>query len=173
MSDSPPTRPGSAEGNLLGAELSTAVVLYHEAVGRRLGLSAADQRALSLIGREGPLTAGALAQRIGVTSGAATGLIDRLEKAGHVRRDPDPADRRRILVTALPGRRTAWAVRDLSRAMAEVMSRYSEQELAVIEDYVRRTVAVLEEQTRRLGPEGNAGGDTPGPATPRGGAPVA
>lgn len=143
----------SAEGNRLGAELSTAVVLYHEAVGRRLGLSAADQRVLGLIGREGPLTAGALAQRIGVTSGAATGLIDRLERAGHVRRDSDPADRRRILVTARQDRGDGGPVRELSVAMGEVMSRYSQEELAVIGDYVRRTVVVLEEQTRRLGPD--------------------
>src|SRR5699024_4194273 len=63
-------------------DLSTAVVLFHEAIAQRLGLSAADLKALGLIMRDGPLTAGALAQRTGLTPGAVTGLVDRLEHAG-------------------------------------------------------------------------------------------
>ncbi|MCX5206422.1 MarR family transcriptional regulator [Streptomyces sp. NBC_00237] len=136
--------------------MSTAVVLFHEAVGRQLGLSAADQRALSLIRREGPFTAGVLAQRIGVTSGAATGLIDRLERGGHVRRAADAGDRRRILVEARPDAPGTGALEELGRAMGVFMARYDADELAVIEDYVRGTIEVLGEQTRRLGPRGEA-----------------
>ncbi|CAM5468955.1 MarR family transcriptional regulator [Streptomyces spiroverticillatus] len=140
------------EGDRLGAELSTAVVLFHEAVGRQVGLSAADQRALSLIRREGPFTAGALAQRTGVTSGAATGLIDRLERGGHVRRAADPADRRRTLVAARPDAPGSGALEELGRAMGAFMARYDETQLAVIEDYVRGTIEILTDQTRRLAP---------------------
>ncbi|MFI5804738.1 MarR family transcriptional regulator [Streptomyces sp. NPDC051561] len=128
-------------------------MLYHEAVGRRLGLSATDQRALSLVGREGPFTAGEPARRMGVTSGAATGLIDRLERGGHLRREADPGDRRRTLVRSTGNRRDTGPLQDLSRAMGAMMARYGPDELAAIGDYVRRTIDVLEEQTRRLGQE--------------------
>src|SRR5262245_33252986 len=102
MADDGSTRRGAD----LGWELSTAVVLFHEAVAARLGLSAADHRALGLISRSGAVTAGELAQRTGLSPGAVTGLVDRLEQGGHVRRTRDPADRRRVLVepVSAPGR---------------------------------------------------------------------
>src|SRR5918999_1611790 len=98
-----------------GAELSPAVVLSQGGVGRRLGLGAVEQRALGLVQRGGPLTAGALARQTGLTSGAVTGLVDRLERAGYIRRVPDQADRRRVLVAAVPERRP-----DLDRLFGEL-----------------------------------------------------
>ncbi|GAA1211040.1 MarR family winged helix-turn-helix transcriptional regulator [Pseudonocardia alaniniphila] len=141
-----------------GRRLSTAVVMFHEAVGTRLGLSAADQRALALVTGEAPMTAGRLAQLTGLTPGAVTGLVDRLERAGHVRRSPDPADRRRVLVVPVRGRRAdpGDAFAELGRDMAGFMAKYDEHELAVIADYVRNTIDVLERQTRRLGEGGSA-----------------
>jgi DNA-binding MarR family transcriptional regulator len=134
-----------------GRRLSTAVVMFHEAVGQRLGLSAADQRALALIGRESPLTAGRLAELTGLTPGAVTGLVDRLQGAGHVRRVPDPADRRRVLVSPVAGPPVdAEAFAELGRDMAAVMATYDARERAVIADYVQKTIDVLERQTRRL-----------------------
>lgn len=134
-----------------GRRLSTAVVMFHEAVGQRLGLSAADQRALALIRREAPLTAGHLAELTGLTPGAVTGLIDRLQRAGLVQRVPDPADRRRVLVAPVAGPPVdADAFAELGRDMAAVMAKYDARERAVIADYVQNTIEVLERQTRRL-----------------------
>jgi DNA-binding MarR family transcriptional regulator len=135
-----------------GRRLSTAVVLFHEAVGARMGLSAVDQRALALITREAPVTASRLARLTGLTPGAITGLVDRLERAGHVRRSPDPGDRRRVLISPAPGPPPAAgdAFDELGRDMAAVMALYDAHDLAVIADYVRNTVEVLERQTRRL-----------------------
>lgn len=139
-----------------GRRLSTAVVLFHEAVGARLGLSAADQRAMALIEREAPVTAGRLAELTGLTPGAVTGLLDRLERAGYVRRSQDPGDRRRVLVSPAPERRpeVGDAFAELGRDMAAFMADYDERELALIVDYVQNTIAVLERQTRRLGAGG-------------------
>jgi DNA-binding MarR family transcriptional regulator len=148
------TRPASpTAGAELGRELSTAVVMFHEAIGQMLGLSAADQRALALIQSKGPVTAGALADQLGLTPGAVTGLLDRLERAGLARRAPDPTDRRRILINATGARHSAvaQAFADLGRAMTEVAHRYSDGELAIIGDWVTRTIGVLRDQTRRLG----------------------
>ncbi|MCK9869587.1 MarR family transcriptional regulator [Nocardiopsis dassonvillei] len=142
----------AGDGSDLGRQLSTAVVLFHEAVGQRLGLRALDHRALGLIEREGPLTAGALAELTGLTPGAVTGLVDRLHRLGYVQRVPDPADRRRVLVSAdveaRPDHADAFA--GLSRAMGELMAGYDEAELAVITDYVTKTIDILHTQTRRL-----------------------
>src|SRR5438034_2670026 len=77
---------------------STATVLFHAAVAERLGLSATDHKYADLIARQGPMTAGELADRAGLTTGAITGVLDRLERAGWVRRERDPHDRRRVMV---------------------------------------------------------------------------
>ncbi|OLF06040.1 MarR family transcriptional regulator [Actinophytocola xinjiangensis] len=131
-----------------GRELSTAVVMFHEAVGAHLGVTAGDQRALAVIGRHGPLSAGALAEHTGLTPGAVTGMVDRLERAGLATRDPDPQDRRRVLITATGHLPDVFT--DLAAAMATVTARYDQTQLATIADYVTRTVEVLREQTRRL-----------------------
>jgi len=140
-------------GAAVGRELSTAVVMFHEAVGQRLGVTAGDQRALTLL-HGGPMSAGALAREIGLTPGAVTGMVDRLEAAGLVRREVDPDDRRRVLVTATGtdgGHDGLFG--DLGTAMGAMMSRYSAAELKVIADFVDRTVHVLKEQTAKLSDE--------------------
>ncbi|KOX20944.1 MarR family transcriptional regulator [Saccharothrix sp. NRRL B-16348] len=136
-----------------GRELSTAVVAFHEAVGARLGVTAVDQRALALIAGKGPLSAGELAKEINLTPGAITGVADRLERAGLVRREPDPGDRRRVVITAIPGA-FGQVFAGLGAAMGEVAARYSPAEQQVIADWVVRTVDVLKEQTRLLSESG-------------------
>ena len=139
-------------GEALGWELSTAVVSFHEAIARRLGLNAIEHKALGMIVRAGPLPVGALAPRLGVGASAVTGIVDRLERAGYVRRGPDPADRRRVLVAAVPSRvpDLTGVFAELGRQMAAFMARYDERELAVILDYVQNTIRVLQELTARL-----------------------
>ncbi|SDT72386.1 MarR family winged helix-turn-helix transcriptional regulator [Actinoplanes derwentensis] len=135
-----------------GWELSTAVVLFHEAVAQRLGLSAAEHKALGVILRSGPMPIGALAPALGVGVTALTGIVDRLERAGYVQRRPDPADRRRTLLVADPAKRPdlGGIFADLTAAMGEFTSRYDEAQLAVITDYLDNTIRVLREQTTRL-----------------------
>ncbi|GLY38079.1 MarR family transcriptional regulator [Amycolatopsis sp. NBRC 101858] len=136
------------EGRDAGRELSTAVVAFHEAVGARLGVTAVDQRALAVIAGAGSVSAD-LAKEIGLTPGAVTGLVDRLERAGLAHRAPDPADRRRLVITAAPGA-FGKVFAGLDEAMAKLTARYSPAEQAVIADWVAGTVDVLREQTRRL-----------------------
>lgn len=135
-----------------GWELSTAVVLFHEAVARRLGLNAAEHKALGIIARSGPLPTGALAPKLGVRPSAVTAIVDRLEAAGYVRREPDPEDRRRVLVRAVTGAgpdlQAVFA--DLSREMTEFMRKYDAKEMAAITDYIDNTIRVLTAQTAKL-----------------------
>ncbi|OXM62692.1 MarR family winged helix-turn-helix transcriptional regulator [Amycolatopsis vastitatis] len=137
------------EGRDAGRELSTAVVAFHEAVGASLGVTAVDQRALAVIAGAGSVSAGDLAKEIGLTPGAVTGVVDRLERAGLAQRAPDPADRRRLVITAVPGA-FGKVFAGLDAAMAKLMAGYSPAEQAVIADWVANTVDVLREQTRLL-----------------------
>ncbi|GAA3836531.1 MarR family transcriptional regulator [Sphaerisporangium flaviroseum] len=140
------------DGAELGWEFSTAVVLFHEAIARRLGLNAVDHKALGLITRNGPLPAGALATELGIGASAITALVDRLERAGYVRRTHDPDDRRRVLISADTGRvpDLGGIFADLGHEMAAFMGKYDQRELAVIVDYITNTIAVLKAQTARL-----------------------
>src|SRR6185436_997645 len=85
----------------LGREESARSVMFLQAVAGRLGLSATELKCLDLALRAGPgepLTAGRLAVLTGLTTGAVTGVVDRLEEGGFVRRERDPGDRRRVIV---------------------------------------------------------------------------
>ncbi|SDD68199.1 MarR family winged helix-turn-helix transcriptional regulator [Glycomyces harbinensis] len=78
-----------------------AVVLHGLATAQAVGLGATDLYAIGALTFEGRMTSGELAAKTGLTTGATTRLIDRLEQRGLVRRVPDPADRRRVLVEAV------------------------------------------------------------------------
>lgn len=143
---------------MLGREFSAAVVLFHEAVGRQLGLSATERKVLDILDRLGPVSAGRLAEHSGLTTGAITGIVDRLTRAGFVGREPNPDDRRSMIIRALPN-----AERDrfhekvfspFGRALAAVGAEYTPAELATISSYLRHVTEVLRDYTARL----NAGG---------------
>jgi DNA-binding MarR family transcriptional regulator len=78
--------------------ISAAVLVNHE-ISERLGLGPTDSQFLTLLDVHGPLAPGRLGELSGLTSGAVTAVLGRLEKAGYVRRDPDPEDRRRVVVS--------------------------------------------------------------------------
>jgi DNA-binding MarR family transcriptional regulator len=143
-------------GELLGRELSTAVVMFHEAVAARRGLTATENKALDLLSRRGPITSGELARQLGLTPGAVTGLVDRLARAGYARRVPDGTDRRKIFVVADVDRLTAEmapAFAPLKAEMARLTSGYTPDQLTTIEHFVTRAAAILREQTIRLAGE--------------------
>lgn len=139
------------DSGALGGELSTAIVLFHEAVARKLGLSAIDHKALGML-QGGPLTASRLAERLSMKPSAVTALVDRLVKAGYAERIADAADRRRVLVAAAGDSRELLAgiFGELSAAMGGFMSKYDEKENRAIVDWIHNTVAVLTDQTERL-----------------------
>lgn len=142
-------------GDRLGQELSTAVVLLHEELGRAVGLSAADHKALGLVRREGPLPLGRFAQQLGVVPSAATAIADRLERAGHVERAPDPEDRRRIRLVALtahdPGSSLeAQVFGQIGRGTAEFLETLAPDQLDAVLTYIRLTTQLLTEARHEL-----------------------
>ena len=144
----------SKDPELLGREFTAAVVLFHEAVGRALGLGAADRKCLDVLDRLGPVSAGQIARETGLTTGAITGMIDRLERAGYVERRPNPDDRRGVLVALRPD-----TPRDevlpaifgpLGRDMTELATKFSLDELAAIGRYLGETTEILHRHTGAL-----------------------
>src|SRR5687768_12407005 len=86
--------------------MGSVSTLHNHAVADYLGLHQTDQACIDLLDWTGPLTAGEIGAHLGLSSGAVTGLVDRLEANGWVRRERDPEDRRRVVVH-LAGDRSA------------------------------------------------------------------
>jgi DNA-binding MarR family transcriptional regulator len=135
-----------------GQRLSLATIMFHQAVADRLGLHPTDHKCIGLLGSAGSATAGELAEATGLTTGAITGVIDRLEAAGFVRREDDPDDRRRVIIRVVPKRYgdIARLFEPFAAAVLEMGSRYSEKELATIVDFMARSCQVLRDATLEL-----------------------
>jgi DNA-binding MarR family transcriptional regulator len=123
---------------------------FIESVAKKLKLSRTDLRCLELIGRHGPLTAGRLAGESGLTTGAVTFILDRLEEAGRVTRRRDTEDRRRVWVEINPDARQQLQQiqQPVAEQMLEVTQRFKADELAIVRDYMRRSKEVFQQQVR-------------------------
>ena len=139
---------------LVGFRLSTATILFHAAVADRLGIGATDVKCYSILRQTGPITAGELAERTGLTTGAITGVIDRLEQEALVRRVRDLHDRRRIVLELVPNaereRALAQLYEPLGREINGLVAQYSEAERATLLDFLTKASAVLEAETTSL-----------------------
>ena len=139
---------------LTGFRLSTATVLFHQAIADRLGISATDLKCYSILRQTGPITAGELAERTGLTTGAITGVIDRLEQADFVRRARDPNDRRRVVLELLRDAEREQALGalyvPLGRAITELVAQYNAAEQATLLDFLTKATALLEAETVNL-----------------------
>jgi len=115
-------------------------VLLSQAVAQRAGLNSVDLECLDLILAGGPATAGQIGKRTGLTSGAVTGLIDRLERAGFVRRIADAHDRRKVLVEVREGSMDALDAMFLPvrETMTALLADYDQEDLARFADFLEK-----------------------------------
>lgn len=112
---------------------------FHDAVAEYFGVNRTDIRCLDILDLRGTRTAGELAAEMGLSTGAVTAMLDRLEKAGYVRRVRDPADRRRVLVEG------SDLVREKGRVVYEPFAveagprfaQYTEADLTLLRDFLR------------------------------------
>lgn len=129
---------------------------FDQAVADALGLNRTDMRCLDIIEREGPIAAGELAHATGLTSGAITTVIDRLERAGFARRTRDPEDRRRVLVE-LTEQASQIAPRFYKEHMTEakrLYDRYTLEQIELLLGFVRSGREFNERQSARLEQQG-------------------
>ena len=139
----------------LGLEIrrhQNAQDVFDDVACARLGINRSDGRCLDIVDQHGQLSAGELARKSELSTGAITTLLDRLERAGYVRRIPDPADRRRVLVelTELARERTWEIWGPMAESAAAELARYSDAELVFMRDFLRRGREILAEQTERV-----------------------
>lgn len=126
--------------------------LMDQAIADRLGMNRTDAQCMELISRLRPITAGELAERVGLTPGAITAVLDRLERGHWIRRVHDTVDRRRIMISRGQAEHTKMApiFARLRRSTREVLARYSEEQLDLIADFLRRTAAIAAQHRQRL-----------------------
>ena len=150
---------GNARARLLD-ELSSvsrrymaSYALFNQAVADHLGLHPTDLQCLNLLTLEsGPVTTGRVAELTGLTTGSATRLVDRLERAGYVVRERDAGDRRRVLVATVPDRIAEFGRMwdRLGGGWYTLFDELDDTELAVIVGHMRRTVEFSGRQVARL-----------------------
>jgi DNA-binding MarR family transcriptional regulator len=126
--------------------------LLDEAAAERLGINRTDARVLDVLERSGRMAAGAIAEQSGLTTGAVTTLLDRLERAGYVRRIRDQQDRRRVLVemTAKARKLALEVYGPIGAEGHRELERYSEQELQLLRDHHQRGTEFLTRHAARL-----------------------
>lgn len=127
----------------LGRDVSTITVLLHHRIAERMGLSGTDHKCLEFVLQaKEPLTAGQIAQLSGLSTGAVTGVIDRLERRGFVRRIRDRHDRRKVLVEVADFDEAEYLhlFQDHIDLTERVLAKFGPQEWDVIERYNRALV---------------------------------
>jgi DNA-binding MarR family transcriptional regulator len=108
--------------------------IFSQAVADYVGISSSDLECLDFLNLEGRATAGRLAEVTGLTTGAITGVVDRLEKAGFVRRERDEQDRRKVFIALIPQNiaRIGKLYEHMQRAMLKNWESYSDDELRLL-----------------------------------------
>ena len=132
---------------------------FHDAVAGYLKINRTDLRCLDLLDLRGRQTAGDLSDASGLSTGAVTAMIDRLERAGYVRRVRDPGDRRRVLVepTELAGKYAAEVYAPLAAQAEPLYDRFTERELTTIVDFLRTVNEFYGSQITRVEALGRGG----------------
>ncbi|MEV4133464.1 MarR family transcriptional regulator [Dactylosporangium sp. NPDC049742] len=133
-------------------ELSIQLSLLNHQVGGRLGVKDADFDCLDLINRHGPMSPSALARRAGQHPATMTGVLDRLERAGWITRERDPADRRAVQVRALKERNAEifGLYAGMNEAMDDLCAGYDEAQLALLAEFLDRATAAGRHATDAL-----------------------
>ena len=155
-----PTPGTSAERQRLEGEFLLAVrrngsiiQLLGQVAAERIGINVTDLNCLNIVALTGPMTAGELARQTGLTTASITAVLDRLEQGGFVRRERDPKDRRRVIVTLNPGpglREIGPTFGPLVRAWRAAAASYSDEELRLLLGFQRRFEDIVRGQLARL-----------------------
>ena len=138
--------------NRVAREASALGTLFAETVARHLGISHSDLECIDIISLKGRITAGELARESGLTTGAITGVIDRLEKAGLARRERDAGDRRKVYVSILPKtlERGRAYYDSFGKAADALAASYSTAEITLLIDYFTRARDVIRAEIEKL-----------------------
>ncbi|MBO0445001.1 MarR family transcriptional regulator [Enterococcus ureilyticus] len=126
-------------------------ILHQQAIIQSLGIPTNDYISIDLLKESGPMTAGELAEKTGLSTGTITALIDRLEKIGYAQRKKDPNDRRRVIIvpTYEDKEEIKKAYQPLDSAMRNLAHEYSEKELQLMNEFLLKAISVLDSQLQQ------------------------
>ena len=136
-------------------QYQAAVDDFDRETARLLGVNGTDQRCLEILVDAGEygLTPREIADRLALTTGSVTTMLDRLEKAGYVSRSPHPDDGRRLLVHLTPlARETIWSIigPHLAASSAMVADRFTAQQLAMVRSFLEAVTDVQRQHVEAL-----------------------
>jgi DNA-binding MarR family transcriptional regulator len=138
----------------LGREMSTQTVFLHQAIAQGAGLNATDTKCIDLILRceNERATAGWISRQSGLTTGAVTHILDRLEKRGHIQRIRDTEDRRRVFIQVKPESLKSLVPKyeAIGKAYMAILEEFTDEELNLICDYLEKTSAVSKQELSKL-----------------------
>ena len=127
---------------------------FFRAAAARSGMTVTDMQVIDILDGTGPMTAGQLADLTGLTTGAITGMLNRLEEAGLVRRERDPNDGRRVIVQIERGRDAMHKIGpifdDMAKAWADVASHYNDEQMAFLLEFLKSSNALSQREIMRL-----------------------
>ncbi|MFD1083524.1 MarR family winged helix-turn-helix transcriptional regulator [Micromonospora andamanensis] len=141
MSDEPARDSAITDLMRAGRETARLSMVFRYAIAERLGLTVSDLECLDHLADVGPATAGQVAERTNLTTGAVTSMLRRLQQAGYVTAERDPADRRRVIVTLRPER-----IAELERPY----ERFAEHAERLIEGYTAEEISLLIRHNDRM-----------------------
>lgn len=133
-------------------EYSIGTVLFHQAVGQLLGVNVTDMKCLDIMTLKGSASPSELAEHTGLSTGATTAMLDRLESAKLIERRPHPTDRRATLVVLSQEamRKLPAMFESLAKAMETLVLGYSEKELKVLVDFFAKVDVLWKEEREKL-----------------------
>ncbi len=137
----------------LSQQHSYVSIQMHEAIAEKAGLSGTDHKYLGFLIERGQMTAGELSNLTGLTTGAVTGLIDRLEKKKLVKRQAAADDRRKVIIEPNTEKIMALFVplyKEFRKKTEELIASFSNKEIKIIETYLLKGIEIMNETTNKL-----------------------
>ena len=116
-------------------------IFFNQKVAERFHLNLTDSQCLNILEIAGSATPGQLAERTGLTTGGVTVVLDRLEKAGFIQREPNPDDRRSLIIRPVPAAlaRIEVMYADINRGLGKLLAGYDEREMEIIVDFFEKS----------------------------------
>jgi DNA-binding MarR family transcriptional regulator len=140
----------------LGEVVNTETALFQHLAAAQYGLGITDMKTLSILLREGPMTAGEIGNRLRLTSGSVTTLIDRLERQDLVKRQPHAKDRRKVIITVNQEKLASGddVYRSMGDAFARLLEAYATEQLEFLVQFHEATLELTKKEIAKLAHRG-------------------
>ncbi len=136
----------------LGQMVNTEIAFFHQLTATQNGLSITESKAISILMQEGSMTAGELAKRLSLTSGAVTNVLDRMDKGGFLKRVSDPNDRRKVIVEINPSKlkKLGKPYESVSVAFHKLVENYTIKELKFLVQFYKSSIEITRSEIEKI-----------------------